>query len=159
LINTKAMNNYTWEYINTHFKNTKKLLSINYQQLQDLIQYLKQEKHNQEIEQEKNKIRIIKSGGGRKEILSIEEQIILTLIYLRHHISFQLLSLIFKISESSAHNIFNQWQTLLESALPSSLLEQVKKLEENEEEVQEKLTEYTLVVDSVEQSQQRAKSY
>lgn len=153
------MNNYTWEYINKHPKETKRLLGVDYQQLQNLIEYLKQLKENQEIEQEKNKIRIIKSGGGRKVKLSIEEQIILTLIYLRHHLNFQLLSLIFKISESSAHNIFNEWQTLLQSALPSSLLEQVKKLEENEEYVQEKLTEYTLIVDSEEQSIQRSQSY
>jgi len=36
----------------------------------------------QEIQAEK--VRIIKKGGGRKVKLSIEEQILLTLIYLRH---------------------------------------------------------------------------
>ncbi|WP_228059259.1 transposase family protein [Nostoc sp. LEGE 06077] len=39
---------------------------------------------------ESKKIRIIGGGGGRKSKLSIKEQIILTLVYLRHLTTFQL---------------------------------------------------------------------
>ena len=80
------------------------------------------------------KKRINKAGGGREDKIGSEEQIILTLIYLRHHLNFQLLGLIFKVSEITAHKIFNK--NLLESALPASLLEQVKKSEENLELIQ-----------------------
>ena len=62
---------------------------------------------------EKGKVRLIKEGGGNKAKLSEEEQIILMLVYLRHYLSFQLLGIMFKISESSAHNIFNYWGTNL----------------------------------------------
>ena len=66
-------------------------------------------KENQQKEVEKSKTRVIKEGGGNKPKLSEEEQIILMLVYLRHYLSFQLLGIMFKISESSAHNIFNYW--------------------------------------------------
>ncbi len=35
------MNNYTWNYIQSHPQETKRLLGINYDQLQDLGKYLK----------------------------------------------------------------------------------------------------------------------
>ena len=35
------MNNYTWSYIQNHPKETKRLLGIDYEQLQQLIDYLK----------------------------------------------------------------------------------------------------------------------
>ncbi|WP_365974440.1 transposase family protein [Moorena sp. SIO4G3] len=45
------------------------------------------------------------------------------LIYLRHHINFQLLGLQFQVSESKANSTFNYWQSLFREALPTSLLE------------------------------------
>ncbi len=121
------MNNYSWEYIQSHQKETKRLLGINYEQLQELINYVKFLEEEDKKEKEKNQVRINKAGGGRNAKITKEEQIILTLIYLRHHLSFQLLGLMFRISESAAHNIFHYWQKILELALPASLLEQVKK--------------------------------
>ena len=106
------MNNYTWNYIQHHPQETKRLLGINYEQLQDLINYLKLFEEREKQEAEKKKIRINKSGGGREDKISQEEQIILTLIYLRHHLNFQLLGLMFKVSESTANNVFHKWQKL-----------------------------------------------
>ncbi len=74
---------------------------------------------------ESDKTRIIASGGGRKPKLSIQSQIILTLVYLRHMTTFQLLSIQFEVSESTANDIFNYWWPNLRLLLPSSLLEQV----------------------------------
>jgi hypothetical protein len=145
------MNNYSWEYIQNHQKETKRLLGINYEQLQELIDYVKFLEEKDKKEKEKKKVRINKPGGGRDSKITKEEQIILTLIYLRHHLSFQLLGLMFRISESAANNIFHYWQKILESALPASLLEQVKKCGENEEKIKQILTEYQLLVDSEEQ--------
>ncbi len=125
------MNNYTWNYIQTHPQETKRLLGINYEQLVDLIEYLKLLEKQENEEEEKKKIRLNQAGGGRDEKMAKEEQIIMTLVYLRHHLNFQLLALMFKVSESTANNVFHKWQKFLQSALPSSLLEQVKKLEEN----------------------------
>jgi len=82
-------------------------------------------------------VRIIKKGGGRKVKLSIEEQILLTLIYLRHLTTFQLLGIQFEVSESTANDTFNYWLPLLQELLPSSLLEQVKKKASDYEIVRE----------------------
>ncbi|WP_268807279.1 transposase family protein [Microcystis aeruginosa] len=35
-------------------------------------------------------------------------------IAIRHHLSFQILGLMFQVSESTAHNIFTYWQKLFE---------------------------------------------
>ncbi len=50
------------------------------------------------------------------------------------------------MSESAAHNIFNYWQNILREGVTASLLEQVKKSEENIEEILEQLTEDKLIV-------------
>lgn len=139
------MSNYTWKYIKEHPQEVKRLLGINYEQLEQLIE---QGKILHQLKQEcinSNKIRIIKAGGGSPAKLSVEEQIILTIIYLRHHLTFQVLGLLFQVSESTAHNCFNYWQDLFREGLPASLLEQIKKQDENEEIVLEQLQQYELI--------------
>ena len=81
------------------------------------------------------------------------------LVYLRHHLTFQLLGLLFQVSESTAHNLFNYWQQLFQENLPSSLLEQVKKFPEEVEQIREELTQYELIVDSAEQAIERPSDY
>ena len=104
---------YILTYIQKHPKETKRLLGIDYQQLQDLIAYGKLLNETKKQEIEKQKVRLINAGGGNKSKLSEEEQIILMLLYLRHFPSFQLLGIMFHISESSAHNIFNYWRAIV----------------------------------------------
>ncbi len=72
----------------------------------------------------KNQVNLIKQGGVRKTKITKEDQIILTLIYLKQHLTFQILGILFQISESTAHERFNYWQKILIKALPSSLIEQ-----------------------------------
>ena len=72
------MNTYTLEYIKTHTKETKRLLGINYEQLQLLLESAKIIHQQKQDEIEKKKIRIIKKGGGKPPKLSPEEEIILT---------------------------------------------------------------------------------
>jgi Helix-turn-helix of DDE superfamily endonuclease len=79
------------------------------------------------LNREKLYIRIIKAGSGKPAKLSIEEQIVLTLFYLRHQLTFQILGLLFGVSESTAHSMYNYWQMLLREGLPNSLLEQITK--------------------------------
>ncbi|MCC5660843.1 transposase family protein [Nostoc sp. XA010] len=67
------------------------------------------------------------AGGDRKPKLSVREQIILTLVYIRHLATFQLLGIQFGVSESTANDTFNYWLPILQKLLPSSLVEQVKK--------------------------------
>jgi hypothetical protein len=86
------------------------------------------------------------------------EQIVLMLVYLRHHLSFQILGLMFQMSESTAHNIFTYWQKLFEGELPPSLLEQIKKCQE-EEIIIEQLRDYELIIDSAEQPIEKPTDY
>lgn len=147
------------EYITNNPQETKRLIGIDYDSLQQLItQAVALEKQNIVLN-ERGKIRIIKAGGGRKPKLSATEQILLTLIYLHHLPTFQMLGVQFGVSESTAYNLFHYWSNILRELLPASLLEQVKKNDWDWEWVKELLVEWELVVDSSEQARERPKLY
>lgn len=153
------METYTWSYLKKQPKQTKRLLGIDEKQLEQLIALGKVLSQRKKEENEKTKFRINQPGAGTPSLLSEEEQIVLTLVYLRHNLSFQLLGIIFQVSESTAHNIFTYWQRLFEGELPPSLLEQIKKFQEEKEIVLEMLTDYELIVDSAEQPIERPSDY
>jgi hypothetical protein len=146
------------DYIEHNPKETQRLIGIKYEQLQQLIQKAQELNNKKLAEVEAKKTRIITSGGGRKPKLSLPNQIVLTLVYLRHLTTFQLLGIQFGVSESTANDTFNYWEPLLRELLPSSLLEQVKK-NCDYESVKEILTEYELIVDTCEQPRERPGDY
>jgi DDE superfamily endonuclease/Helix-turn-helix of DDE superfamily endonuclease len=146
-------------YIQDNPQETQRLIGVKYEQLEQLIKQANALHTERQQKIEIEKIRIINKGGGRKIKLSNEEQIILTLTYLRHLTTFQLLGIQFGVSESTANNIFNYWFPILQELLPSSLLEQVKKNASDYEIVQEILTDYELIVDSAEQPRERPEEY
>ena len=146
-------------YIEQNPQESKRLIGIEYEQVQQLIEQAQLLHRNKQLETEKTKVRIIKGGGGRKAKLSINEQIILTLVYLHHLPTFQMLGIQFGVSESTANDIFHYWSELLRELLPASLLEQVKKNANEYEWVQEVLASVELIVDSCEQPRQRPKEY
>jgi hypothetical protein len=115
------------EYIENSPQEAQRLLGLKYEQLKQLLEKAI-ELHKQKLElAESKKVRIILGGGGRKPKLSTTEQIILTLTYLRHLTTFQLLGIQFGVSETTANDTFNYWFPILGELLPPSLLEQVKK--------------------------------
>lgn len=115
------------EYITNNPQETQRLVGLKLEQLQNLINQAKILHNRKQADIESNKVRIIAKGGGRKPKLTIDEQILLTLVYLRHLTTFQLLGISFGVSESTANDLFNHWFPILRELLPSSLLEQVKK--------------------------------
>src|SRR5918998_212125 len=117
------------EYITSNPQETKRLLGVDYQQLQWLIVEAEALFNQFQCVEEEVKVRIIKKGGGRKPKLSVTEQILLTLVYLHHLPTFQMLGVQFGVSESTAHNLFHYWSKILRELLPASLLEQIKKNE------------------------------
>lgn len=143
------------KHIEGNPKETQRLIGLEYEQLQQLIQNAERLNQEKQALLESKKVRIIAGGGGRKPKLSIREQIILTLVYLRHMTTFQLLGIQFGVSESTANDTFNYWLPILRELLPSSLIEQVKKNESDYEVVKEILTKYELIVDSYEQVRER----
>src|ERR687885_1814069 len=147
------------EYITKNPQETKRLIGIDYESLQQLItQAIALEEQKKAINEEA-KYRIIQSGGGRKPKLSVTEQILLTLVYLHHLPTFQMLGVQFGVSESTANDIFHYLSELLRELLPASLLEQVKKNPGEYEWVQEILANVELIVDSCEQPIPRPKDY
>ena len=146
-------------YIKNNTQETQRLVGLKYEQLEQLIDLAIALHDQKQQDIEANKVRIINKGGGRKVKLSTVEQILLTLIYLRHLTTFQLLGIQFGVSESTANDTFNYWFPLLQEILPPSLLEQVKKNVGDYEIVQEILTDYELIVDSAEQPRERPGEY
>lgn len=115
------------EYIEKNPHEAQRLLGLQYEQLKRLLEKAIK-LHNYKLElTDSKKVRIIRGGGGRKTKLTPYEQVILTLTYLRHLTTFQLLGIQFGVSETTANDTFNYWFPLLKELLPSSLLEEVKK--------------------------------
>ncbi|GAX46046.1 hypothetical protein NIES4075_70670 [Tolypothrix sp. NIES-4075] len=82
-------------YIEQNPQETQRLVGLKSEQLEQLINLASVLHSKKQAEAEARKIRIINKGGGRKVKLSIEEQILLTLVYLRHLTTFQLLGIQF----------------------------------------------------------------
>ncbi|MBF2015204.1 MAG: transposase family protein [Rivularia sp. T60_A2020_040] len=106
------------DYIEMNPQEAQRLLGFKYEQLKQLLEKVI-ELHNHKVKlAELKKVRIIRGGGGRKPKLSLSEQVILTLTYLRHLPTFQLLGIQFGVSESTANDTFNYWFQLLKELLP-----------------------------------------
>ena len=147
------------QYINEYPQRTRQILGISAAQFEDLLNQAKIEQERIELEQEQNKKRINKKGGGRPKILRIEEKLCLCIFYLRHLPTFEVLGIQFGISRTEANSTFNYWLKILRGILPSSLIEQSKKDEQELKMVKEMLTDYELIVDSWEQARERPEEY
>jgi hypothetical protein len=115
------------DYIEKHPKETKRLVGIDYEQLQQLFTQAEALHHQKQLEKEHSKFRINAKGSGCKPKLSLPDQMLLTLAYLSQIHTFQYLGIEFGVSESTANNIFHYWLDIFTELLPVSLLEQVKK--------------------------------
>ena len=147
------------EYIEKHPSETQRLLGIDYDKLMGLITTATNLYARQKKVQESQKTRLIKSGSGRPAKLALADQILMTLVYLHHLPTFQMLGVQFGIGESTANYIFHRWIKILRELLPASLLEQVKKNDSDYSGVIEILTEFELIVDSSDQPIQRPTDY
>jgi IS5 family transposase len=141
----------TFDYIQKYPLRAKQLLGISYDQFIDLVNCAKQCHEEEQLKLEQSKVRIHRRGGGRKELLSIPEQVCLCLFYLRQIPTFEVLGMMFGISKTEANDTFHYWRKILRKILPSSLLEQVENKEGDLMIVQEILTSFKLLVDSLEQ--------
>lgn len=163
-------------YIEQHPQEAVRLIGLSYEQFKDVVTQAELQHHHQLAEQEKTKIRLNNQGGGRQRQLSVTEEILLTLMYLRHSLTFQLVGVQFGVSESKAHTTFHYWIVILRELLPASILEQVERHSSNsqgvkeilehleqlvefaeEESLQEILSKLELLVDSYEQPRERPK--
>lgn len=140
-----------FDYIEKYPHRTKQILGISYEQLQSLLNCARKRHQDIKAKQSSQKIRINAPGGGRPTKLSMNEQVCLCLFYLRQMPTFQVLGMLFGISKTEANDTFHEWIPILRDILPSSLLEQVSNNESDLLFVQEVLTNFRLLVDSLEQ--------
>ncbi|MBD0390614.1 MAG: transposase family protein [Nostoc sp. C3-bin3] len=140
-----------FDYIQKYPHRTKQILGISYEQLQSLLKCAINRHKEIKTELESQKIRINAAGGGRKELLLVQEQVCLCLFYLRQMPTFQVLGMLFGVSKTEANDTFHYWIPILRDILPASLLEQVSNNESELLFVQEVLTNFRLLVDSLEQ--------
>lgn len=140
-----------FDYIEKYPHRTKQILEISYEQLQSLLNCARQRHQEIKTKLQRQKIRINAAGGGRPEKLLIQEQVCLCLFYLRQMPTFQVLGMLFGVSKTEANDTFHDWIPILRDILPSSLLEQVSNNESDLLFVQEVLTNFRLLVDSLEQ--------
>jgi len=77
------------------------------------------------------------------------------LFYLRQMPTFEVLGLQFGISKTKANDTFHYWLVILREILPASILEQVEKNDSDYAIALELLTEFKLIVDSMEQPRSR----
>jgi hypothetical protein len=147
------------EYIESHPGETQRLVGVDYEQLKLLITQAERRKQEKQQAANQKKTLLIKAGGGRQPKLEWSDQILLTLVYLHHLPTFQMLGVQFGVSESAANYIFHSWVNILRDLLPASLVEQVKKKENEWLWVEEVLSQVKLVVDSYEQPRERPGEY
>ncbi|AUB39093.1 Mobile element protein [Nostoc flagelliforme CCNUN1] len=145
--------------IESHPQSAKRLIGINYEQFITLVALAEQRHKQKQIEIEKNKVRIIASGGGRKPKMSLREGVCLCLIYLRQKPTFDILGLFFDISKTKANDAFNYWVKVLRDILPASQMEEVEKDSQKYQELCKILCENELIVDSAEQAIARPVDY
>jgi hypothetical protein len=142
-------------YIHKYPERTKRLLGIDYQQFLQLLEQAQLKQAERQVEVERQKIRVNAPGGGRKPSLSVAEEVCLCLFYLRHYPTFEVLGLQFGVSKSEANDTMHYWLKLLRELLPASLLDQVEANSSDYLMVQEWLTQFQLIVDSLEQARER----
>ncbi len=147
------------DYIEKYPERTIRILGINYQQWKKLTAKAIAYDEQQQQKLESSKIRVNAKGGGRKPILTQEEEIGLCLFYLRQMPTFEILGIQFGISKTEANDTFHKWLLILRKLLPASLLEQLENQPQNKQMLCELLEEIELLVDSTEQFRQRPNQY
>lgn len=145
--------------IELHPQEAKRLIGINYEHFLALASLAEERHKEKQAEIEKNKIRIIAKGGGRKPEMSSKEGICLCLVYLRQKPIFEILGLLFDVSKTKANNAFNYWIEILREILPASQMEEVQGDEDKHQKLRQILLDYELIVDSAEQAIQRPSDY
>jgi hypothetical protein len=147
------------ERIESHPHESKRLIGIEYEHFLALVDLAEQKHLEKQALLEKNKIRIVAKGGGRRPDMSSKQGICLCLVYLRQKPIFEILGLLFDVSKTKANDAFNYWIEILRLILPASQMEEVSESEEKYQKLRESLLEYELIVDSAEQPVERPVDY
>ncbi|WP_427161211.1 transposase family protein [Aliinostoc sp. HNIBRCY26] len=147
------------ERIESHPQESKRLIGIKYEDFTSLVILAEKRHIEKQALMQKNKIRLIAAGGGRKAEMTVKEGICLCSVYLRQKPTFEILGLLFNVARSKANNTFNYWVVILREILPASQVEEVKTDSKKYQELCKILSEHELIVDSAEQAIERPGDY
>jgi hypothetical protein len=145
-----------FENIQKRPETAKSLIGVSYEQFQDLVTQAEEHEKQKKEEKEQTKKRINAKGGGRPPKLTTAEQLCLCLFYLKHAVTFEVLGLLFNVSQTTANDQFHYWLDFLYNLLPASLFEEMEKRGEDMEKFREELEQYRLLVDTTEQDIERS---
>ena len=143
-----------YQYITQHPDRTISILGITFEQFSELSKQLIDREQEYRDQQEQQKQRVNQKGAGSPKSLSSMEEICMTLFYLNEPCKFEVLGMHFDVSKTTANDRFHYWLKFIRSLLPASLVEEaLTPLELSE--LQAKLKEQELIVDSFEQERSR----
>jgi hypothetical protein len=94
------------------------------QLLLTVLPEIEQRRQKQQADKPKRKRKI---GGGRKRLLKPYQEILLTLMYLRHNVAFSVVGLIFGVSADVAENTFHEIVAVLRDLCPANRYEAEKR--------------------------------
>jgi len=109
-----------FHYIQKYQHRTKQILGIDHQQFLKLVQQAELMQKEQQNLLERKKIRLVATGGGRKQKLAVAEEICLCLFYLRQMPTFEILGMHFDVAKTKANATFHYWLKIFRQVLPSS---------------------------------------
>ena len=103
------------------------LVGLNHAALGALLAEALPEIDRRRREEQAGKPRRRKVGGGRKRILLPYQEVLLTLIYLRHNVAFCVVGLMFSVSADVAENTFHEIVGVLKDVCPANRWEAEKR--------------------------------
>jgi hypothetical protein len=104
------------------------LFGMTHTALVELLLAALPEMHRRRQEQQKTKpARKRKVGGGRKRLLLPYQEILLTLVYLRHNVAFCVVGAMFEVSADVAENTFHEIVAVLKAVCPANRFEAEKR--------------------------------
>jgi hypothetical protein len=92
-----------------------------------LVEALPEIERRRQQEQRNKPKRKRKVGGGRKRLLKPYQEVLLTLIYLRHNVAFCVVGLLFGVSADVAENTFHEIVGVLKDVCPANRWEAEKR--------------------------------
>jgi len=103
------------------------LVGLNHAALGALLAEALPEIDRRRREEQAGKPRRRKVGGGRKRLLQPYQEVLLTLIYLRHNVAFCVVGMMFNVSADVAENTFHEIVGVLKDVCPANRWEAEKR--------------------------------
>jgi hypothetical protein len=119
-MNLKALSTYPEDKV-------RSLFGLTHVALAQLLAIALPEIAKRRLRQQQSKTRKRRVGGGRKRLLAPYQEVLLTLIYLRHNVAFSVVGALFGVSADVAENTFHEIVAVLRDVCPANRFEAEKR--------------------------------